>query len=185
MSRTVITIVALACAATAIALPRTADACSPVTDEAPPPDTELPYDPAMSPAAPTVLSALIAIDNYETGACSEDLCGDLSSLVIELDIDPSIHLVRIDIPDLDPIYATPRLLDDGTSEIVILGFRQSGLTFSVRSLGDLGHLSEPSDGTAYANGPVNEGCSASSNHSVPLMIMLALLLALSRRRLLR
>jgi uncharacterized protein (TIGR03382 family) len=165
------------------AAPRVAAACSIANDEAPPPEVELPYDSAKSPAAPVVVEARIAHNDDDGPGCVASSCGPFSGLSLTLDVDAGTTLVRIDFADRPHMYANVWSGGDGTAYIFLPGFGDAdALPLTLRAIDENGYTSQATSHVAYSDAQDDAGCSASGKHSNAALVLLAGLLVFVRRR---
>ncbi len=180
--RTVLISTVLAFSLTLLVAPRRSEACSPVNDTASPPDVELAYDATNSPSAPAIVEAEVS-HYHESSACNNGgSCGDLHSLALTLNVDPTTTLLRIDFVDQPTVYANVWDGSSGTARVIIPGYENvATLDMTIRAIDDRGYLSEPVT-ELVRNEKDNGGCSASGSQSSALLVLGAILLVLFRRR---
>lgn len=166
-----------------LAAPRQADACSPLNDVVSPPETERAFDAVESPAAPFVVQARIT-HYHEDMACADGAsCGDLHGLRLDLEVDPATTIIRIDIAGRETFYTGVWDASRGTVQVVVPGFGDDDeLDLTIRAIDDRGYLSESVFGNVVNEGHGDDGCSAGGRHSSGVLVLLALMLALVRRR---
>ncbi len=156
--------------------------CSPVeADTVDAPSNEKNYDAALSPSAPTVLSA--SLYSHQSSACASDDCGSLDSLRLDVQVPVGTALLRVDIEGQPTTYLSPVNRPTGQEwNLLEYGYEEfDSLAIEVRAINSEGYLSQPAAFVASSDRGAS-GCSAAGNTGAATWVLLACLLLGYRTR---